>query len=595
MSSERAAFEAPCLPAVGCAAGEEGTRAPFDALAALRDSEARFRSLCELSSDWYWEQDASFRFTVMSGGVTNKGNFSVSKAIGKRRWELPILLEESEWAAHRATLEAHLPFTDFEYRIVTEDGSLRYYSARGEPLFNDKGEFTGYRGIANDITRRKQSDEALRRFRAALDTSADSILLIDRAAMRLIDANTTTCEVLGYSRQEVLAMGPQDIFPGARGQLERAYDELIAGAAGAAQSQTTLRHRDGGLLPVEVSWRAIMSDDGWNIVGIARDIRARLAAEQTIQRHAMQQQSLNEQLEERVRERTRELQEAQAELLSAAHLAGMAEIATNVLHNVGNVLNSVNVSAGIVSERLRSSKLKGLVRAVHMMDEHAGDLGGFLTLDAKGKLLPGYLRELAPALQAEQAAMAEELATLGKSIDHIKEVVATQQSYAGAARMLESVRLDELLDDALRMNDGGLTRHKVDVVRQLAELPAMQLDRNRVLQILVNLISNAKEALSDVVDRNPCITLGAALADAADGRVLRVTVADNGVGIAPENLIRIFAHGFTTRKNGHGFGLHSCVLAAQEMGGNLKVHSDGCGQGATLTLEIPVDLPTGKP
>ncbi len=292
--------------------------------------------------------------------------------------------------------------------------------------------------------------------------------------------------------------------------------------------------------------------------------------------------------------RTTELQEAQAQLLAAARLAGMAEIATNVLHNVGNVLNSVNVSAGLVSARLRNSKLKGLARAVQLMDEHPDDLGEFLTHDARGKLLPGYLRELAQALEGEHVAMAEELGVLGKSIDHIKEVVATQQSYAGASHFVEFLKLDELLEDALRMNAGALTRHKVEVVKNIAELPALPLDRHRLLQILVNLISNAKHAMNGVSDRSPRITLGAALVEVADRRVLRITVADNGEGIAPENLVRVFAHGFTTRKNGHGFGLHSCVLAAHEMGGTLIACSDGLGRGATFVLDIPIDPSKGR-
>ncbi len=271
--------------------GTDGHRPSFDALAALRESEARFRSLCELSSDWYWEQDATFRFTVMSGGVTNKGNFSVSKALGKRRWELPIQLTDAEWAAHRATLDAHLAFTDFEYRILTEDGSLRHYSARGEPLFNGLGEFTGYRGVANDITKRKQHDEELRRFRAAMDTSADTILLVDCASMRFIDVNATACEMSGHTRQELLAMGPEHLFTISREQIKHAYDELIIGGAStaAAQGRTTLRRKDGSLLPVEVSRRPVASGDGWIIVGIARDISARLAAERALDRHVLQQ------------------------------------------------------------------------------------------------------------------------------------------------------------------------------------------------------------------------------------------------------------------------------------------------------------------
>jgi len=280
-----------------------------------------------------------------------------------------------------------------------------------------------------------------------------------------------------------------------------------------------------------------------------------------------------------------ELQAAHNRLLAAARQAGMAEIATNVLHNVGNVLNSVNVSAGLLSTRLGTSKVKGLARAVRLLDEHAGDLGAFLADDARGRLLPTYLRELAQALESEHVAMAEELGALAKSVDHIKEIVATQQSYAGTARVVEWLDFDALVDDALRLNAGALTRHKVDVVKHVAALPVLPLDRHRLLQILVNLISNAKHAMDGRTDEvKPCITLSAGLA----GELLRITITDNGEGIAAENLTRIFSHGFTTRKNGHGFGLHSCVLAAQEMGGSLRAHSAGPGQGATFTLDLPV-------
>ncbi|MFC5498482.1 ATP-binding protein [Caenimonas terrae] len=287
---------------------------------------------------------------------------------------------------------------------------------------------------------------------------------------------------------------------------------------------------------------------------------------------------------------SRQLQKSRTQLLSNARLAGMAEIATNVLHNVGNVLNSVNVSAGVIDTWLRTSKLKGLARAVHLMDEHGDDLGAFLAHDTRGKLLPSYLRELAPALELEHEAMAAELGALCKSVDHIKEVIAAQQSHAGKPRFMEFVRLSDLVDDALRMNASALTRHKVEIVRNLAESPALPLDRNRLLQILVNLIDNAKQALRDAAGRTPCITLSAVL---TPEHSLRITVADNGEGIAPENLALVFSHGFTTRSNGHGFGLHSCVLAAQEMGGSLTARSAGIGQGATFTLEVPIGATQG--
>lgn len=289
----------------------------------------------------------------------------------------------------------------------------------------------------------------------------------------------------------------------------------------------------------------------------------------------------------------RELQKSHHQLLDAARVAGMAEIATNVLHNVGNVLNSVNVSADLIATRLRRSKVAGLGRAVDLLDRHAHDIGPWLDADPRGKALPGYLRELSRTLEAEHAQTVLELHSLGKSIDHVKEIIATQQSYAGSSRVVAAVKLEDLFEDALRMNVDTGSRHEIIRADDIAAIPKLALDQHRLLQILVNLISNAKHALVGVTDRTPHITLGATLARVDGRQNLRITVTDNGEGIAQEHLARVFSHGFTTRKDGHGFGLHSCVLAAQEMGGGLSVHSDGPGRGATFTLDIPADTSKG--
>ncbi|HYD95910.1 MAG TPA: AAA family ATPase [Noviherbaspirillum sp.] len=298
---------------------------------------------------------------------------------------------------------------------------------------------------------------------------------------------------------------------------------------------------------------------------------------------------LYENLEQRVQERTRELRAAQSQLVSTARQAGMAEIATNVLHNVGNVLNSVNVAADIINRKVRSLEVKGLSRAVGLLDEHAADLGHFITSDRKGRMLPDYLRKLASVLAAEQEGTIVELEQLTKSIAHIKEIVAMQQSYAcsaSAARVvMETVRVQDLVEDALRMNVERFMRHQIKVRSEFADLPPLRLDKTRVLQILVNLVSNAKHAMERISDRPHEISLRV---DATPERQLRIRVADNGEGISPENLMRIFSHGFTTRKDGHGFGLHSCVIAAKEMGGMLTAHSDGPDKGAVFTLLLPM-------
>jgi signal transduction histidine kinase len=293
-----------------------------------------------------------------------------------------------------------------------------------------------------------------------------------------------------------------------------------------------------------------------------------------------------EEAEEAVR-KAREQQAAQRQMLENARHAGMAEIATNVLHNVGNVLNSVNVSAELIGDTVRGSEVSGLARAVKLLDEHGAELGHYLTNDPRGKLLPAYLQQLAQALDDERRSITSELAALTKSVRHIKEIVATQQSYAGASSVVEQVRLRDLMEDALRIDVGTLGGHDVVVVKEFDDVPALMLDKHRVLLILVNLIGNARYAMQRVPGAEHRLTLGLRI---VDGSGLSIIVGDTGEGIAEENLTRIFAHGFTTKKDGHGFGLHSCVLAAQEMGGTLTAHSEGPGRGATFTLALPLNI-----
>lgn len=292
---------------------------------------------------------------------------------------------------------------------------------------------------------------------------------------------------------------------------------------------------------------------------------------------------LYERLEQRVAEQTRELRETQQQLISTARRAGMAEIATNVLHNMGNILNSVNVEADLLRSRLHESRLSGVARLAALMDENAGDPVAFMKSD-KGRLLPGYLRELGEVLQRERAEMLDRIGRLASSVEHIKNVVATQQAFAGSSVFTEKLLPAELVDEALRMTGDSLRRHRVEVMKEVEELAPVVLDKTRALQILVNLITNARQALEGVAEGSRALHVRMS----AEEGLLRIRVRDWGCGIAPENLSRIFSHGFTTRRAGHGFGLHSSALAAGEMGGRLTVHSDGPGTGATFTLDLPL-------
>lgn len=287
-----------------------------------------------------------------------------------------------------------------------------------------------------------------------------------------------------------------------------------------------------------------------------------------------------------------ELEQTHEKLLDAARRAGMAEIATGVLHNVGNVLNSVNVSATLVADRLRQSKVADLARVVDLIEAHVDDLGDFVSQDPKGKHLPEFLRLLATHLADEKVDVGRELEQLMAKVEHIKAIVATQQSYAGVSGVVEAVDLSVMLDDALRLNATAFERHRIKVIKEYAPLPKVLVDKQKVLQIVVNLVKNAKEAFHDCptqADRQVIVRTSR-----CDERRLKIEVIDNGIGIAAEDLTRIFSHGFTTKSTGHGFGLHSCANAASEMGGELTAQSDGRGLGAAFTLEIPFE-PAEKP
>ena len=277
-----------------------------------------------------------------------------------------------------------------------------------------------------------------------------------------------------------------------------------------------------------------------------------------------------------------ELEELNKQLLVASRQAGMAEVATNVLHNVGNVLNSVNVSASLAAERIKKSKCAGLVRVAELLSAQS-DLAGFMS-GPQGQHLPAYLQELARELLTERDASVAELGALRANVEHIKEIVAMQQGYAKRGGITDTLDMRTLIEDSLRMNEGAFSRHGVTIVRDFAEVPPIQVDKHKVLQILVNVIRNAKYACAEMTGGEKRVTVRVRATPSS----ILVTVHDTGIGIPPENLERIFNHGFTTRAEGHGFGLHSSALAAREIGGSLYAESGGVGQGATFTLTLPL-------
>jgi PAS domain S-box-containing protein len=288
----------------------------------------------------------------------------------------------------------------------------------------------------------------------------------------------------------------------------------------------------------------------------------------------------------RFRETEEKLKEAQRELAETSRLAGIAEMATGVLHNIGNALNSVNTSSSMVADVIRSMKLQSLARASELLKTNQDRLGDFLTTDPKGKQLPQYLGALAEHLESERGRALVEIAQMEQSVAHIREIVVAQQSHAKVSGYLESVSAAELLEFSLRITETALRREGVVVSREFMPTPPVKVPKQKVLQILVNLVRNATDSLKEAGRPDKRLVLGVRLSES--GKV-QIRITDNGVGISEENLTRIFAFGFTTKKSGHGFGLHSSALAAREMNGALTVTSPGVGKGASFILELPAD------
>lgn len=279
-----------------------------------------------------------------------------------------------------------------------------------------------------------------------------------------------------------------------------------------------------------------------------------------------------------------ELRETQKMLTDTAHRAGMAEIATGILHNVGNVLNSVKVSSQILKEKIKSSKVNNLQKVLALMEEHTDNLGEFVTSDEKGKMLPEYLLKVGTTLKDEQDNSLKELSNLHRGINHIEEIIAVQQSYAGVMGLVEKVALSTMMDDVLKMHSEMFRKYKIKISKKYSKTIPILIEKGKLIQVFVNLLKNAKESLEAKDEKDRCITIDIS----EDNQYQTVEITDNGAGISKENLTKIFSYGFSTKKDGKGFGLHTSALAMTELKGKLFAESDGKEKGTKFIMQVPI-------
>ncbi|MFO1476440.1 MAG: PAS domain-containing protein [Verrucomicrobiota bacterium] len=536
----------------------------------LAETSSLLEALLENSPDYIYFKDRESRFVRYSNSLAKLFDADSKQLKGKSDFD--FFTEEHARPAfedEQAIIRTGQPMIGKPERETYSDGRITWALTTKMPWRNARGEIIGTFGISKDVTALKRIEAELAEASSLLDTllenSPDCIYFKDRDS-KFVRYSKSMAQLFKVDYPDLKGKSDFDFFTEehARPAYEDEQEIMRSGKPmiGKPERETHPDGRTTWALTTKMPWR----DTQGNIIGtfgISKDVTV-------------------------IKEAEAKVEQLHKELLSASRQAGMAEVATSVLHNVGNVLNSVNVGANLVADRLRNSRIHQFTRVAGLLREHQADLVNYLSSDPKGRQIPEFLFELSKALLKENEGMVEELGRLNGNIDHIKEIVAMQQNYAMVSGVTEKVRIVDLVEDALRMNAGALSRHDVQLVREYQDsLPEIVVDKHKVLQILVNLIRNAKYACDDSGREEKRLTMRIGRA----GERVAIEVLDNGVGIPAENLNRIFNHGFTTRKEGHGFGLHSGANAAKEIGGSLSAHSDGPGSGARFTLTLPLQPP----
>ncbi len=391
-----------------------------------------------------------------------------------------------------------------------------------------------------------------------LRSMADSLLVIN-ADMTIGAVNPSLLNLLGYQEDELIGESPGLIFGEEFSQGAIIENLFLQGSVSGVES-SFLTH-DGQKITISVSGSMMQDLQGQfqGLVCVAQDIT---------ERKRMEEEKL--QLNERLMETSRQL--------------GMAEVATGVLHNVGNVLNSINVSIGVITDLLKNSMVEDVGRISQLLYNHREDLGAYLSQNPKGKQVPGYLGKLSGQLKEEKRVALLELDRLREYAGHAQQCVAAQQDLAKPSGMTEPVCVAEVVAEALAVNQEMLEETKITVIQEFHEVPQLIVDKHQLLQILVDVIRNACQAMEAVARRELVVRIKLIIGPPDS---ICLEVQDTGSGIPPDDFTKIFGQGYSTKYGGRGLSLHHGALMAKNMCGALRAHSEGLGQGATFFLDLP--------
>ena len=408
----------------------------------------------------------------------------------------------------------------------------------------------------------KKNEATSAQFQAIFDNAAVWIIGVARGLKCQI-SNNAAQKMLGYTQEELKTRSIIEItHPDDREESTNRMEEKT----GDGPIRFTKRYikKDNSILWARLTGTRFY-DKQYNLqaVAIIEDITAQREAEQTIKQQQLQ------------------LRESE---IQNAHMAGKSEIATGVLHNIGNVLNSANVGLETILQKFDKSVLENLYKANNLLIQNRSRIAEFFTTDPKGQKLIDFYVELGEATKAEIIGQKFEAQELMKKLQLIKDIINTQQTYAkGRAEFKERTSLVEVMENALLMQANSLSGHEIKVVKKFSNVPSVLAQKSKLIHVILNLMKNAKESMGTIDSREKILTLE--IGKNEKGNIF-FKISDTGAGISPENITRIFSHGFTTKNTGHGFGLHFCANSATEMGAVIHAASEGIGKGASFTVEF---------
>jgi len=498
-------------------------------------------------------------------------------------WAIAKKIQKEDFREVKKAFLAHLqgrnPTFECEFRFHTQSSEVKWFLTRGIIVERDsQGKPLRLSGTCLDITDRKQATidllESQSRFRKMIEHNPVPMVIANKL-QELEYCNEKFVEIFGYRAED---------FKNSRSwrRMITDYEGVTMRHKCIAQDKEELEKkewrmtcRNGDIRDVELKCMLL----GDVIVVAIHDITQLKSTEARILQ-------FNKELEKRVEDRTLQLVATQEELLDKAHRAGMAVIATDSIHNIGNILNSVNVSIEEVSNILGTSMLSGLHKLARLLGDHESNLGDFFLNDPRAKLLPRYLSGLEKTLSDEHNAIHQEIDCLTTKFNLMRDVVMTQQSYAKMNLETVDASIIELIEDSLRIHAPSISENQIHIHRDYRHKLTATIAKAKLVHVITNLIKNSRDALLTKPEDSPRhLWIRISKRDQNWGEI---RISDNGCGIKQDVLNRIFNHGFTTKTNGFGFGLHSCANLMTEMGGYVQARSEGEGRGATFILNFPL-------